>query len=242
MPRIIKGVPIGSQAEKLVKVRRELARAEELTRVEQIELEARQKAETILSDARSEAEKILADSKKQAETIKTDARKQGDAQAKKEALERLAGLITSIEKEINILRTARSEFLKNNMEGIIEFSCALAERILVTELKIRPEALAKRAMALIDRMPPGCQVTLCVNPEDLDVIERYLHDGGGPSNRILPALRSDPCMPMGNLRLESDLGLIDAGLLDSLEDIEKLLIEQARSQMNSGSGGHPYAR
>ena len=57
-PVVIKGVPVGEQAERLVRVRREIIRAEEMTRLEQIEAEARKKADAILSEAQRQADDV----------------------------------------------------------------------------------------------------------------------------------------------------------------------------------------
>ena len=71
----------------------------------------------------------------------------------------------------------------------------------------------------------------------MEVIERYLHEAGGPSDTILPALRSDPAIPLGGMRLESDSGLIDAGLLDALEQLGDILVDQARLHNEAPSPG-----
>jgi flagellar assembly protein FliH len=224
----MKGIPIGSQAEQLIKARREVSRVEELTRVEQIELEARQKVDAFIEQARTQASDIIAEATIQAEKLRVDAVAKGDALAKKEALDRLEGLINTLDNEIKLLRTARTNFLSQNMAGIVDFSCALAGRILVTELRSRPDAIAERACALVNRMPPDVHVTLSVCPGDLEVIERYIHDSNAIVNRVTPSLNSDPAIQPGSMRLESDAGWIDAGLLETLEDLGKLLTDQAR--------------
>jgi flagellar biosynthesis/type III secretory pathway protein FliH len=110
-------------------------------------------------------------------------------------------------------------------------------------MKTRPEVVAERACVLLERMPPSVQVTLCVSPDDLEALERYFQAGGGPLNRITPSLKSDPAISSGSMRLESDAGLINAGLMDTLEEVGRFLIEQARTQMqaNSPPGGRGSA-
>jgi flagellar biosynthesis/type III secretory pathway protein FliH len=234
-PIIMKGVPIGAQAERLIKARREVSRVEELTRLEQIELEAQQKVDALIIEAKSKAEEIIAQAMKQADTIRREAREKGEIDAKKEALNRLDSLINTLDNEIKLLRSTRSEFLSQSLAGIIDFSCALAGRILVSELRSRPEAIAERACALIERMPPNVQLTLSVSPDDLEIIERYLSDCGGMANRITPSLRSDPSLSSGAMRIDSDSGMIDAGMMETLDSLGKLLMDQARDI----SGGKP---
>ncbi len=227
-PAVIKGSPIAGQAEKLVRVRREINQLENLTRIEQIEKNAREKADALLGKARTEAGKILTDAKNEAQSIRDTARQEGDLAAKREALEKIAGLISSLENEIETLKNIRADFLRANLIGIIDLSCTLAQKILVCELRTRPEVVADRARALLERMPPGHSITLIASPDDIEIIQQYLVEAGGPSDAIIPSLRSDPEMTAGSLRLESDSGRIDAGVLDLLEELGNLLNEQAR--------------
>lgn len=225
---VIKGVPVAGQAEQLVRVRREITRAEEMSRAEQIEHEAREKAEAFLNKAKAEAEQMVAKARGEADSIREKARSDGDLGAKREALQRLAGLISNLEKEIALLKSVRADFLRTNVNGIIDLACAIAQKIMVHELNTRPEAVAQRARALLERMPTGVGVTITASPDDIETIQRYLIEAGGPSDAILPALRSDPSMDTGCMRLESDCGRIDAGVLDVLEGIGSILNEQAR--------------
>jgi flagellar biosynthesis/type III secretory pathway protein FliH len=227
---VLKGPVVGSQAERLVKVRREVTRAEEMTRMEQLESEARQKADGILSAARTQAEDMLSKAKIESESIRKKAREDGDLTAKREALEKIAGLIKSLENEVQGLKAVRSDFLRRNLSGIVDFACSLAEKVLVYELRTRPELVAQRAQALLERMPPGTQVTMAVSPDDLDVIERYLNSAGGPAGTLRPALQSDPSIQTGCIRLESDLGRIEARLLDELNRLGNILSDQALHQ------------
>lgn len=240
-PVVMKGVPISGQAERLVRVRREITHAEKMTRLEQIEAEAVQKAEAILGQARREADEMVAKARSESDGIRNKARQDGDLTAKREALQKLAGLISSLEKEIQGLKGVRADFLNSNLEGITSFACAIAQKILVSELATRPKAVANRARALLERMPPGSKVTISACPDDIEVIETYLHEAGGPADAILPALRSDPEMASGDLRLDSDSGKIDARLLDALEQIGNLLSDQARN-VATGSLPRPEER
>jgi flagellar biosynthesis/type III secretory pathway protein FliH len=232
-PVVIKDADPSLQAERLIKVRREITRAEEMTRIEQIEAEAREKADAMLAKARVQAEEMVTKARQEADSIRTNAREQGELDAKREALERLRGLISLLEERCRSLAEARADFLKSNLPGIIDFACALAGKILICEMRTRPDAVARRAQALLDRMPPGTPVTLSVSPDDLDVIERYLQETGTRADSIIPSLRSDPSIASGGMRLESDSGLIDARLLEALEGLGELLVEQARQRAES---------
>jgi flagellar assembly protein FliH/type III secretion protein L len=228
LPVILKGVRVAGQAEKLVKARREITRIEEMTRLEQIEHETKIKTDDILNKAKADAEALIAAAKNEADGIRKNARTEGDREAKREALERVAGLISDLENEIQSLRRIRADFLKSNMEGLMEFACKVAGKVLVSELHARPEAIAERAAELLTRIPIDSKIVLVTSSEDIDVIERYLDEAGGPADALRTSLRADPSMPQGSLRLESDAGIIDANLIDSLENIGSLLGDQAR--------------
>ncbi len=223
----MKDIAVGTQAERLVKAKREINRAAEMTRMEQLEAEAQASADEILSLAQTGADLILSEAKSDAETMRVKAREDGDLTAKREALEKIAELIKSLETEIVALKEIRADFLKFNLAGIIEFAFSVAEKTLVCELRMRPELIAERAGTLLDRMPPGSQVTMTVAPEDLDVIERYLNEAGGPADTLHSSMKSDPSIPSGSIRLESDLGRIEARLFEELQSIGDILDDQA---------------
>ncbi len=234
-PVIIKDAVIGSQAERLVKVHREITKADQMTRMEQIESEARAKANAISAQIKAQADEMLANARNESETIRRNAREEGDLNAKREALERVAELIQSLENEIHGLREIRADFMKENLHGILDFACSLAEKIIVCELRTRPELVAQRAQAILNKMPPGAPVTMTVSPDDLDVIERYIQEAGGPADTLRPALSSDPAIPKGAVRVESDLGTIEARLLDELRKFGDILGSQAEQE----TGTHP---
>lgn len=226
---IFKGVTVGGQAEQLVRVRREIAQSEELTRIELLEKEAREKIDALSAKAGAEAEKLIADAKNEADQIRNKARADGDLAAKREALGNMEGLLTNLENEINVLKETRQSFLESNLPGIIDFSCNLAKKILLCEIHAHPRAIAERAMVLLERMPPGAELTLAVSPQDKEIVETYLKETGGTSTHLLTMLKSDPDLKRGSMRFESDNGRIDAGFLTALEEIGSLLKDQAEN-------------
>ena len=135
-----------------------------MTRVEQIEAEARKKADEMLARAQAEVEALVVEARKESDSIRRTAREEGENNAKLEALDRIAGLITTLDNECKRLRAARGAFMSTNLPGILEFACAVAKKILINELRTRPEAIADRARTLLERMPIDAPVTLTVSP------------------------------------------------------------------------------
>ncbi|MFH1676315.1 MAG: FliH/SctL family protein [bacterium] len=229
-PKIIKGATIGKQAERLVKARREITRVDEMTRLEKIEAAARVEGEKILASARTEAGRIIDQAKSEADGIRSKARQDGDIAAKSEALAKLSGLITELDKICCDLRSARNDFLNGNLEGIIRFSVSLARKVIIAEIRADPDKIAERVCTLMARMPCDAKLKITVSPSELDIVQRFLQETKISSDAILPALQSDPSVSRGSVKIESDKGTIDAGLLESLEKLGNILAEQARHQ------------
>jgi flagellar biosynthesis/type III secretory pathway protein FliH len=226
---VFKGITVGSQAEQLVKVRREITETQELTRIEQLENEARLKIESTVERARIEADEILGNARREAVQIKVKARTEGDLEAKRDALEKLEGLITGLENEIQILKETRMAFLDLNLSGIIDFSCNLAKKILVCEMQTRPKVIAERAKLLLERMPSGVDVTLAASPSDIEIIRAYFKETSGISGHVLAHLRADSNLQPGSIILESDNGRINARFLEALEELGSLLKDQSEN-------------
>jgi flagellar biosynthesis/type III secretory pathway protein FliH len=201
----------------------------ELTRIEQLENEARIKIESTIEQARVGAEEITGNARREAQQIKVKARSEGDIEAKSEALEKLESLMASLENEIQILKETRKTFLDSNLAGIIDFSCILAKKVLICEIQTRPQVVAQRAKMLLERMPSGADITLSASPSDIDIIRTYFKETGGISGHLLAQLRADSELQPGSIRLESDNGRINAGFLEALEDLGSLLKDQSEN-------------
>jgi flagellar assembly protein FliH len=234
---ILKGGGIGTQAEKLVKVRREMSLDEAKTKLEQLEAEGRKKADSILEAARIEAQQIISDAERKAQETRQIAYENGLEQSKKEIIDRLSGLVKNLETEIHRLQEIRGDFLNSNLPELIEFSCAIAKQVLIAEMHINPEIVLKRIRELLDRMPRQGKIRLSVSKEDLEKMNSHLSDLKMSADSLVSSIEEDSSLSEGSIRLKSDSGSIDALMLESLENVAKLLIDQAQNKPKDTSMG-----
>jgi len=235
-PAVLKGAGLGAQAEQLVKVRREHVQAEKRTRLEQLESEGKERAEKIIADAESKANEIINAGKKEADEIRRKSHQEGTVTAKREVLDRLSALISQMENEIHRLQDARENFLNANLPEIVNFACTLSKQILLAELNTHPEILIERLKTLINRMPKHEGVVISVSLGELELVNSHMEEIKSDHSNVRMSLKGSQSVTPGSIRLESDSGLIDAPLIESLDEIGATLIRQA-----AGQSGRPSA-
>jgi flagellar biosynthesis/type III secretory pathway protein FliH len=119
--------------------------------------------------------------------------------------------------------STQGQRLEQHADRIVELSRLLAERLVGDALDASDAALAQYALALIDEARGARAVVLHARPEDALRLERALraHDFDGRDVRVAP----EPSLASGQLRLECELGCIEASVEASLER----LAEHART-------------
>ena len=90
----------------------------------------------------------------------------------------------------------------------------LAERLLGEALALEPRRIVAIARRALDEARGARRVTIIAHPDDAALIEEALlsvHAGGAA--RVL----ADPERPRGSLRLDTDIGVLDADLAPQLD-------------------------
>ncbi len=113
--------------------------------------------------------------------------------------------------------------LEQHVEQIVELGRLLAARLVGDALGQSDAALARYVLTLIDEARGARAVVLYARPEDALRLERALraHDFDGRDVRVAP----EPSLASGQLRLECELGSIEA----SVEACLERLAERART-------------
>ena len=111
--------------------------------------------------------------------------------------------------------------LQHQQDRIVELARVLAERLLGDQLRVRPETVVALAEQVLAEARGVSAVRLVAHPEDVPLLEAAL-------DRLEAAKRSvtvaaNPERRRGELRLESDIGTLDAELAPQLERLAERL-------------------
>jgi flagellar assembly protein FliH len=175
-------------------------------------LDAAAQASALLARAEERALAIVAE----AEAEAADRRLRAEAQARADATASLAARFLAL--------TAReAESADRGLDRLVEVARLLAERLLGEELTIAPERIVALARQALAEARGARRVTMVAHPDDAKRLEHALVELGlgGELLRVV----ADARRPQGNLRLETDIGTLDAELGPQLERLAQKLRE-----------------
>jgi flagellar biosynthesis/type III secretory pathway protein FliH len=195
------GATVLSQAPVAPNLRRRLSREA---------LDAHLLAQRLVDDARKEAEAIRADARESAEHFAASAAEE----ARQVEHAKLAALYVA-------LRVEDERRQERDLDRTIGLARVLAERLLGEALEGDPTrivALARQALA--EASGATCTVIEAC-PLDADVLRSHLPDVGLASSAL--AVKIDPHLERGSLRVHTNLGTLDVQLAPQLERLAKAL-------------------
>jgi flagellar biosynthesis/type III secretory pathway protein FliH len=180
--------------------------------------DAHAQADALLRKARAEARQILA----QAEATADDLILQQQARARADALCLVVG-------ETLELRKRQAELSKNALDRSIGFATLLAERLLGEELEQKPERVRALARQALKEAAGARQAVLIAHPRDAAELRAGLPSLGGLLDSL--GIEEDASLGRGQLRVETELGIIEADLRGQLQrlatQLKKLLESHA---------------
>lgn len=182
--------------------------------------DAHARAEALVHKAREEARQILA----QAEAAADDLILQQQARARADALCLVVG-------ETLELRKRQAELSKNALDRSIGFATLLAERLLGEELEQKPERVRALARQALREAAGARQAVLIAHPRDAAELRAGLAGLGDLLDSL--GIEEDPRLGRGQLRVETELGVIEADLRGQLQRLAaqlKKLLESHASQ------------
>jgi flagellar assembly protein FliH len=118
----------------------------------------------------------------------------------------------------------RARMIRDTEHQMVRLALAIARRVIHREVTIDRELVMAIARVAMDRIGDGASVTVRLNAEDYAAIT---------AARPLPwpeghvTVQADSRVPRGGCRIDSELGLIDAGVDAQLQEITRALLQDA---------------
>jgi flagellar biosynthesis/type III secretory pathway protein FliH len=175
-------------------------------------LSGAEEARAIVERAKAEAAKTLAEAQAQAAELRLRAEAEGRADAAASLAARSLALIAR-----------ENESAERGVDRLVEVARVLAERLLGEALGLAPERVVALARQALAEARGARRVTIVAHPEDAARLERALGELGlhADETRIVADARRE----RHNLRLETDIGTLDAELAPQLERLALKLRE-----------------
>lgn len=197
-------VPVSVEIEKRTLPRGEVVRREVL--------QAAERAARILSEAEVNAAHIVSE----AERAAAELRLRAEAEGRADAAAKIAARALALRQH-----EARAD--ERELSRIVELARLLAERLLGESLRVAPEQVVGLARQALAEARGARRITLVAHPEDAKLLEISL-----PALGLDPStarVRSDSTRERGNLRIETEIGVLDAELSPQLERLSLKLRE-----------------
>jgi flagellar biosynthesis/type III secretory pathway protein FliH len=175
-------------------------------------VDAAEVARALLSAAEQRASQVLAAARAEAAAVRLRAEEEGRADG--------AAAVAAQAIALSSLEALADE---RQMDRWVELARLLAERLLGAELALDPSRVVALARQALDETRGARQVKIVAHPDDLALLERSAAALGlEPS-----AMRFEPDADRarGNLRIETEIGVLDAELAPQLERLALKLRE-----------------
>jgi flagellar biosynthesis/type III secretory pathway protein FliH len=175
-------------------------------------LAAAERAQRLVSAAEERAAHIVADAERAAAELRLVAEAEGRADAAAKIAARALALRH---------HEARSD--ERELNRSVDLARLLAERLLGESLRVAPEQVVALARQALGEARGARRITIVAHPEDARILEHSL-----PALGLDPSaaqVRADASRARGNLRIETEIGVLDAELAPQLERLSLKLRE-----------------
>lgn len=174
-----------------------------------------------LVDAAERASRIVADAERRAQAILEQAALQaGDVRVKAEAEGRAEGVATLAARAL-ALSALEARADEQALERSVGLARVLAERLLGEELRLDPARVAALARQALAEARGARRARIVAHPDDATLLEPCLAELGLGAGAV--SIAADPTRTRGSLRLETDIGVLDAELAPQLDRLTERL-------------------
>jgi flagellar biosynthesis/type III secretory pathway protein FliH len=197
--RVLKGPELSDATTRVLDVAtRPFARSEKATVVD-----ARVEAQRILDAAEARARELVANAQREASHVRLRAETEGRADA-----------IAALAARAIALAQREDESTQKRLDQIVDLARLLAERLLGEALELAPERVVGLARQALREARGARQIKIVANPSDAVTLEAALGELGVEATIL--SVETDPGREPGNLRMVTDIGVLDAELSPQL--------------------------
>ncbi len=179
-------------------------------------LDASSQAQAILERAEKRARELV----EAAERAAAEARLRAAAQGRADAAAELAARAIA-------LRSRELGSAERSLDQLVDLARLLAERLLGEQLRLDPGLVAALARQALDEARGARHIVVEAHPDDVPLLEESLGSSGVRSGTV--QVQSNQERRRGNLRIVTDVGVLDAELAPQLDRLAAQLRETLRS-------------
>lgn len=172
------------------------------------------RAREIIQDAEARATELVHEARAEIATLRERALDEARAEA-----------AASVAEQVLRLQAREAELDARSLDRSIDLATLLAERLLGESLSLDPSRIAALARRALDEARGARRIVLWAHPDDREALAQALESGD--LDRVAE-IQVSPDRPRGSLRLETDLGSLDADLGPQLSRLAERLRQTLR--------------
>lgn len=166
--------------------------------------------------------------------VERDAFAKGFAQGERAGAEAAAvqgeAMLRRLMQTLEEVTDLRERMIRDTEHQMVRLALAIARRVVHREVSLDRDLIMAIARVAMDRIGDGATVTIRLNADDYAAISTA---GQTPWTGGHVTVQADARVPRGGCRIESDLGLIDAGVDAQLQEITRALLHDAPAATNA---------
>jgi flagellar assembly protein FliH len=146
---------------------------------------------------------------------------QGERAGAEAAASRGEAMLRRLTESLDQVAALRAQVIRDTERQMVQLALAIARRIIQREVSLNHDMLIAIARVAMERLGEGAQLTIRLNPEDHTAVTAA---GAEQWARAQVAVVADARLPRGGCRIESNLGIVDAGIDAQLNEVAQALL------------------
>ena len=155
---------------------------------------------------------------------------QGERAGGEAARTRAEAMLRRLSETLAELTALRATMIRQTETQMVELAIAVARRVVHREIALDRDLLIAIARVALDRLGESAQVTVRLHPEEYEATgaARVAASAGGHVNFV-----ADARVGRGGCRVESDMGMLDAGVDSQIQEIARALLGDVHETSNA---------
>lgn len=149
---------------------------------------------------------------------------QGERAGGEAAAQRGEAMLRRLTETLEELTTLREQMIHQTERQMVQLALAIARRIVHREISIDQDLLIAMARVALDRLGESAHVTVRLSPEDFDATSA-VRSGQWTGTHV--TVVADARIGRGGCRVESEFGVMDAGVEGQIHEIARALLGEA---------------
>ncbi len=151
---------------------------------------------------------------------------QGERSGQEAANQRGEAMLRRLTETLQELTQLRSQMIHQTERQMVELALAVARRVVHREVSLDPDLLVAMARVALDRLGEAAQITVRLNPDDYQITGAARVAQLTASNVTVVA---DGRIARGGCRVESEMGILEAGIDAQIHEIAQALLGRAEA-------------